>query len=223
MRTGRIYLLSAMILLGISSVTLGQPTFGNADLEGRYAFSMQSSGDVDLSLVTGVLTADGDGNIVEGVMTVDSLRARHTHNFTGQYNIRPNGTGTLTTVSPDPFSGYTFSNGVIQWSLALVSPEKFRLTAHVEFANSFVINLIGEAELQGQVDDELQVRLLELETKVCEAIRLLNTPEGLRSSECCEVPFDFPDGAYTPICGSGSPRVRLRQPLSSHFDKPSTR
>jgi len=68
-------------------------------------------------------------------------------------------------------------------------------------------NALGIAEngvklvrLESKVD-ELLARFASLDSKQCEAIRLLLTPEGRRASACCDEEISFPNGKDAPTCG----------------------
>lgn len=70
------------------------PGFSAANVHGSYATTVHGSNDG-----TGVLTADGAGNITSGSETVDDgLGNVCAGTITGSYTVSPDGTGTLTIV-----------------------------------------------------------------------------------------------------------------------------
>ncbi|MDH3446053.1 MAG: hypothetical protein OEN50_19170 [Deltaproteobacteria bacterium] len=78
-------------------------TFTASDVKGRYVFSFQGEA-VGLAVVaaTGVLTADGRGNITEGVRTITVNGVATTQTFTCIVTVNPNGTGSAECLLDDP-------------------------------------------------------------------------------------------------------------------------
>lgn len=66
--------------------------FSNSDFRGTYAESFHGT-----VVGTGVLTADGAGNLTSGTQTVNNGTNVCVGSLTGTYSVNPDGTGTLTT------------------------------------------------------------------------------------------------------------------------------
>lgn len=64
------------------------------------------------------------------------------------------------------------------------------------------------ADLSAQIDDlrsSLEASIDDLATKDCEIMRLLLTPQGRRSTHCCEPALSFPGGKDADFCPVGGP------------------
>jgi len=100
----------------------------NALLKGRYSFPIEVTG--NRSFGVGVFTADGRGNITEGirilVSPVHSTGPPVRHLFTGSYSINPDGTGTAVIVTtdppdPSPLDGYSWPLSLTQhWDFVVM-------------------------------------------------------------------------------------------------------
>src|SRR4030095_8079797 len=81
-------------------------TFRNADVEGPYAFSFEGTvigaGPV---AATGVVVADGKGNITSGVRTLNVSGFVAQQTFTCEYSVNPDGTGSAVCLLDNPLPG----------------------------------------------------------------------------------------------------------------------
>jgi hypothetical protein len=77
------------------------------DVKGRYIFSFQGEV-VGLAVLaaTGVLNADGNGNITDGVRMISINGVAATQTFTCSIIVYPNGTGSAECPSDDPLQGF---------------------------------------------------------------------------------------------------------------------
>jgi hypothetical protein len=100
--------------------------FRDADVEGPYAFSFDGTLiGVGPIAATGVVVADGKGNITSGVRTlnVNGLVAQQT--FTCKYSVNPDGTGSADCAVDNPLPG---APGVETFDFALEDKARaFRL------------------------------------------------------------------------------------------------
>jgi hypothetical protein len=91
--------------------------FSNASLKGQYAYSM-SGEDLNSAFIArvGSFSADGNGNITQGLEDVNKVSGVTQVSFSGgSYSIQPNGRGTLT---------LTNATSSLQLSITLISPNK---------------------------------------------------------------------------------------------------
>jgi hypothetical protein len=81
-------------------------TFRDADVEGPYAFSFDGTvigaGPV---AATGVVVADGKGNITSGVRTININGFVAQQTFTCEYSVNPDGTGSAVCLLDNPLPG----------------------------------------------------------------------------------------------------------------------
>jgi hypothetical protein len=86
--------------------TAKERTFRDADVKGSYAFSFDGTaigaGPVAAS---GVVVADGRGNITSGVRTLNFAGTVAQQTFTCTYSVDPNGTGSAVCPLEDPLPG----------------------------------------------------------------------------------------------------------------------
>jgi hypothetical protein len=209
----------AVVLLGAASTgALAQPTFTNADLQGRYAFACGEwgwSSTNDYNLCQGVFTADGNGNIVSGIRNFIQYQGGSMYQFleqafTGTYAIGPDGRGTGEWLVADPIPGFSANETL---HLVLGGDGGVYIRGYVPPSAGpvahpilFMLDVARQGEPGGGTSSVILDRLDELEARLealeCEEIRLLLTPEGLRESDCCGAPLDFPNGKSRPSCGS---------------------
>jgi hypothetical protein len=84
------------------------PVFSNASLSGPYAFKSATVSNGSFSFAGGVLVADGNGNLTNGIEDVNDLVAGATTDisFSGTYNVGADGRGTA--VATSSFGTTTF-------------------------------------------------------------------------------------------------------------------
>jgi hypothetical protein len=77
------------------------------DIRGRYVFSYQGevSGSAAIA-ATGVLNADGKGNITDGVRMINVNGAPSTNTFSCTIVVEPNGTGSADCLADNPPPGF---------------------------------------------------------------------------------------------------------------------
>ncbi len=81
--------------------------FSERDVRGRYVFSFQ--GEVvgaAIIAAAGVITADGRGNITDGVRMISVNGVPSTQTFTCSIVVHPNGTGSANCPSDNPAPGF---------------------------------------------------------------------------------------------------------------------
>ncbi len=103
----RVSLVAITLSLATAAVALADKVFTNRDLKGSYAFSFQGE-IVGLGPVaaTGVLNADGNGNVTDAVRTISVNGVPVTETFTCTLSVNPNGTGTAICVIDNPAPGF---------------------------------------------------------------------------------------------------------------------
>ena len=82
--------------------------FSARDVKGRYVFSFQGEvvGAAIIMAATGVLIADGEGNVTDGVRMISVNGVPSTQTFTCSIVVHPNGTGSAICPSNDPAPGF---------------------------------------------------------------------------------------------------------------------
>src|SRR5258708_23938937 len=88
---------------GSSGSSISSPTtpvhaagFTNANVSGGYGFGVAGTSGAVPEVGTGVVTADGNGNLTGGEETVNIGGISCHATFTGTYSVNANGTGTVT-------------------------------------------------------------------------------------------------------------------------------
>lgn len=120
--------------------------FSNASLKGQYAYSM-SGEDLNGAFIArvGSFSADGNGNITQGLEDVNSISGVTQVSFSGgSYSVQPNGRGTLTLVNAA--SGLQLSitlisstkGFMVQTDLNATSSGNFSLQTTSPFANALI-------------------------------------------------------------------------------------
>lgn len=90
---------------GSTSGTVHAASYTNANLSGSFAFGIAGTSGSAGEVGTGVVVADGQGNITSGDETVSTYGVSCHATFSGNYSITADGTGTATVnVSPDSAS-----------------------------------------------------------------------------------------------------------------------
>jgi hypothetical protein len=126
------FLISVLALLGLLTACgsnngstpsgTGTGTFSNASLKGPYAYQIAGT---DLTTgapyrESGVLTADGNGNVTSGTDDfAESATGLSTNSTTGTYAVANDGTGSMS---------INFPNGSLNFTLTMVSTTEFYLT-----------------------------------------------------------------------------------------------
>lgn len=97
--------------------------FTNASLNGSYAFGSSGVCNNSPCAGTGVVTADGNGNLIAGEETANIGGILCHGTFTGTYSVNSNGTGTATTALTvdSPSAGRGCVGSTSQLSLAIAS------------------------------------------------------------------------------------------------------
>lgn len=103
--------------VGVIQPQTGGP-FATASVAGKYVLD-EFSNDASLGPSSGVVTADGAGNLTGVTDAHDGEGSGMGATFTGTYNIGANGKGTATTASP--------SGAPQNWVVYLISPSKILL------------------------------------------------------------------------------------------------
>jgi len=101
-------------------------SFSRATLNGHYALMFTGQNSQGVLRESGVLTADGSGNIINGVLDVAQGGGVTSLTFDGTYTINTNGTGVATLGLP---------GGDISLALAVVSPGRVYAIENDRFAN----------------------------------------------------------------------------------------
>jgi len=190
----------ALLLCVPALVAQTQPAFTDADLEGTWAF--QQTHITHQHPATGTFTADGLGNLagVRNMVVIGGPGRLQSHILTGTYVVNADGTGSASLTSSPPVLWGTGEENI---SFVMASADRLFFAGSTEQSPNTARQNWGEAIRQRQPDeeDEIEIRLEELELLSCELVRLLLTPQGQRFSDCCNVPMDFPDGKDAPSCG----------------------
>jgi hypothetical protein len=83
-----------------------EKTFRDADVEGPYAFSFDGTViGVGPVAATGVVVADGKGNITSGVRSLNFNGSVAQQTFTCTYSVNPDGTGSAICLLDNPLQG----------------------------------------------------------------------------------------------------------------------
>ena len=121
----------------ITVVAAGQGGYTDASLKGTYVFSFRSIDTNNISSYgAGVVTADGNGNLTAGLEDFNqgSIGFQPNIQFTGNYTINADGTGTAT---------LGFATGTVQWKFVMLADGSARF---IEFNST----LSGSGTLEPQ-------------------------------------------------------------------------
>ena len=100
-------LVAITLSLATAAVALADKVFTNRDAKGSYAFSFQGEiVGVGPVAATGVINADGKGNVTDAVRTISVNGVPVTEMFTCTLSVNPNGTGTAICPLDDPAPGF---------------------------------------------------------------------------------------------------------------------
>jgi hypothetical protein len=113
--------------------------FNDASLNGQYAYRLTGFDTTNGSFTeAGTFTADGAGNITNGVDDFNTASGFASTPFTGSYHMTNDGNGTMT---------FNIGGGTANLAFTMVSSSKFYLTERDAFAN-FSSNAAGEGAKQ---------------------------------------------------------------------------
>jgi hypothetical protein len=102
------FVIVSMVLTALSVQSgLAEKVFTVRDVRGRYVFSFQGEVvGVAAIAATGVLLADGNGNITDGVRMINVNGVPSTQSFSCTIVVFPNGTGSADCLSQNPAPGF---------------------------------------------------------------------------------------------------------------------
>jgi hypothetical protein len=105
-------------------------TFGNAVLQGPYAFSTSGKFPAGGSFVrTGSFTADGNGRLSFGIEDINPPGGAATTSFTGLYSIGPDGRGTMQFCEHTPVACSSGPSGAanVNFRIVVLSPQQVQI------------------------------------------------------------------------------------------------
>ncbi len=107
MRSKIVSLVAVTLILLPAATAVADRAFTANDIEGRYAFSFQGEIiGVGVVAATGMIKADGRGNITEGMRIMSVNGVSITETFTCTLSVNPNGTGSAECPLDHPVPGF---------------------------------------------------------------------------------------------------------------------